>query len=127
MNWKDLSPEQQEEVRARRKESKLRRLRYEKGKEERRRERYAADDTCAKIKPGDWVRHRAGGRMDLYDKVCRILEWDDDGHNHKRAPRNKEVIVEIEPHLHDEPERVRCRLWGFEPVSAMEVLAETAR
>lgn len=126
--WKDLTPEEKRARKRRQAAQKAERTRREKQKEARLRQRYADDDTCAKLKPGDWMRCREGwGLACLQGKVVRFLDWDDDGYNKTRAPRNKRVIVEVEAHLYDEPERQRCKLWGFEPVCEMEVIAEAAR
>ena len=74
------------------------------------------------------MRYRDGwGITCLQGKLLRVLIWDDDGYNSKRAPRNKKVIVEVEPHLSDEPKQMHCKLWGFEPVAIMEVIAEASQ
>lgn len=126
--WAALSPEEKQEIRARNQRRKHERTRREKQKEERLKQRYEDDDIGATLSPGDWMVMRKGwGLTCLQDKLVRFVDWDDDGHNKTRASRNKKIIVEVEPHLNEDPERVRTKLGGFRPVNAMQVIAKAAQ
>lgn len=129
--WDLLSPEEKKEIRKRQRLAKEKRSRYEKQKEERRRARYERDRRSAKLRPGDWVRFRNEHcPMDLCGKIALIQDWDDDGHNHERAARNKKVIFLIEPHLadsDDECKTYRGKLQEVVPLNEMEVIAEASR
>lgn len=76
--------------------------------------------------PGSWVRF-SPTLVDYADKLARIAAWDDDGFNRVRAPRNKHVIVYVEPHIYGETKPFHGKLQYFYPVSDMEVIAEHAR
>jgi len=104
--------------------------RREARKEEGRRRRDECDERSARLQPGDWIRFRcreSGSFFPAYEgKLARIKAWDDDGYNKSRAPRNKHVVVEVEPHLHDEPPTFRGKLQDFVPLTDMEVIAVAA-
>lgn len=127
--WETLSPEEKKEIRAR--QAKAKRLRDLRSleKDEMRAARYASDERAQHMKPGDWLRYPDGlyGRTDLLGKIVRFKDWDDDGHNHKRAARNKHIIVEVEPHLHDEPKVTFAKLGDFYPLNPMQVIALAAK
>lgn len=94
------------------------------------RRRNAQDTRCENMRPGDWVQFR-GRESGAYftefeNKIARIKEWDEDGHNGKRAWRNKKVVVEIEPHLHSNPRTFRTSLKEFVPLNPMLVIALAA-
>ena len=128
--WAALPSEEKEEIRARNRASRARRKIYEEEKLERSREQGRRDERARHMKPGDWLRYPEGrgGIVCLIGKIVRFKDWNDDGHNHKRAPRNKKITVEIEPHLYDEPEVLGiAKLGSFYPVSEMKVIAEAAR
>jgi hypothetical protein len=129
--WKALPQEEKEKIRARHRERKKRQDQAESYKRKRDQEKAEADRWGRHAKPGDWLCYRrqdGWGLLELYGKIVRFKAWNDDGHNSKRAPRNKRIIVEIEPHLHDEPRIIRCcRLGEFAPVNEMMVIAEAAR
>ncbi len=125
--WAALPSKEKAEIRA---ANKARRKRYEEEKLEKSREQSRRDERARLMKPGDWLQYPEGpyGIVCLLGKIVRFKDWNDDGHNHKRAPRNKKIVVEIEPHLYDEPELCRvAKLGSFYPVSEMVVIAEAAR
>jgi len=126
--WKDLSSEEKKEVykkQAARKRARDERDAYYEAKQK---FRYACDKLGDQAQIGDWLRYQEEyGTVSLNGKVCRILAWDDDGHNHKRAGRNKKIVVEVEPHLNKHPETMRTTFYGFTAINEMEVIAEAAR
>lgn len=124
--WKELTPERRAVIRAR---TGAGRKRYEEEKREKSRQKSLADERARHMKPGDWLQYPGPyGIVCLLGKIVRFRDWNDDGHNHQRAPRNKKIVVEIEPHLYDEPEVCRvAKLGSFYPVSEMVVIAEAAR
>lgn len=93
----------------------------------------AQDDRCKDMQPGDWVRFRVYEDeqccyVDHAGKLARIKCWDDDGgHNASRAPRNKKVIVEIEPHKDENSIELSTTLKEFMPISHMELIARAAQ
>ena len=98
--------------------------------EDKRKRRDDYDRTGDRAQIGDWLRYQEqeeGGVTSLNGKVCRIVDWDDDGFNRRRAGRNKKIIIEVEPHLYDNPRLMQTNFWGFEPANAMRVIAEAAR
>ena len=128
--WASKTPEEQAEIRKSREARRKKRERneaWERAKQER---KNTADRLGRTAKPGDWIRYQDGGfggLSRLFGRICRIKAWDDDGWNDDRAGRNKKIIVEIEPHLHDRPETIRTNFYGFSPITEMEVIAEAAR
>ena len=125
--WEDLTPGEKK-IRsvqnAKRKAERAERDKFYKDKRDLR----DVDDKIAKtFRPGDWMQMREGWGDGLAGKIVRFKEWDDDGYNDQRAPRNLKVIVEIEPHLNEFPVTQGCKLGGFRPANEMEVIAEAAR
>jgi len=106
------------------------RTRREKQKEEKRRRRDLSDKIAATVAPGMWVRFRDHAPMSLIGRLGYIVDWDDDGYNHRRAPRNRRVKVSIEPHSHSEDSEAEVaedlRAGYMEPVNPLQVLAEAA-
>lgn len=95
----------------------------------RRREREERDNIARRLGPGDWVRFREHYSSVMHaGKLARIEHWVEDGFNESRAPRNKVVLVSVEPLLNTElPIFYQGKLQEFLPVSEMEVVAECAR
>jgi uncharacterized protein YndB with AHSA1/START domain len=92
------------------------------------RERAERDSRSEGMKPGDWVRFRPMyTAVQHANKLAMIADWSDDGFNAKRAPRNKHVVVLVEPHLYGDSIVYRGRLQEFLPLTEMEVLAVAAR
>jgi len=125
--WEDLTPGEKK-IRsvqnAKRKAERAERDKFYKDKRDLR----DVDDEVANIfRPGDWMQMREGWGGGLAGKIVRFKAWSNDGYNDQRAPRNLKVIVEIEPHLNEFPVTQGCKLGGFRPANAMEVIAEAAR
>jgi hypothetical protein len=83
------------------------------------------DERAQRLKIGDWVRFNST-LVDFKHNLAVIVDWDDDGFNERRAPRNKLVVVHVDPHLHEEPVAFRGRLQDFVQISEMEVIAAAA-
>lgn len=128
VNWKNLPPEEKARRRALQREARSRRDKFQEKKDVRRCLRDEDNKTCAKFKPGDWMRYRDGwGDVDLLGKIVRFVDWDnEDGYNPRRAPRNRKVIIDVAP-FSDRPSLKHRKLWGFQPVSEMQVIAEASR
>lgn len=94
---------------------------------QRSRERGERDDRSKTLGPGSWIRFSDHADVRHIGKLGQITAWDDDGWNAKRAPRNKHVVVCVEPHIYGDRIEVKCRLQELLPITEMEVIAEAAR
>lgn len=124
-----MTPEEKNRIRAKHRERKAARAERKKFYEDNRKRRDGYDRLGNTAQLGDWIRYQENyGYAHLSGKICRIVSWnDDDGYNNKRAGRNKRIIIEIEPHLYDNPRTMHINFSGFTPVNEMEVIAEAAR
>ncbi len=127
MKWSERSPEERKEIIKKQQERKAERVARFQYYEAKRKLRDEDDSVAVNMRPGDYMMMREGwGQMHLAGKVCRFVEWDDDGHNIMRAGRNLKVIVEVSCPESGRVYTTPARLGGFRPVNSLRVLAEMA-
>lgn len=101
--------------------------RREKQREEKARQKAISDKLAKSVEPGSWVRFRGHSYVRTIGKIGRVLDWDDDGYNSKRAPRNVRVKVVLEPHAQRGGEIFENVRAGYlEVISPLEVIAEAS-
>jgi len=116
--WKDLSPEEKEQVRARQRQFAKERQRAK-----------VKVDRLRSMRPGDYVRCKNApyNSPTLAGKIVRFVEWADDDPGKTRRLSLRQIIIEVEPHRTDTPRTARCQLGQVYPVNGMEVLADAVR